>query len=309
MFQISLLFFSPILSIAVIAEYSLRQIPNDYSYKNQWMERNCKNIHVLFLGSSSVLFSIDPTYLEKKSFNGAHVSQSLNYDNFIFNKFINQMDSLDFLVLDINYLSPFCSLEKSEEWWRVKNYSIYYGYNTEEIKYNYELAIHKLSTFKNASYGFLTAIGLKHYSNITVNQFGYGINYSSKNKRVDWNSGKDEALKHNNWIKEEEHFELINKNKSYVNDIIKKCFDRKIKVLLISTPTCDSYRNNLNTDFLKKKNDFCISFGKLFNNVSYFNFSNDKRFVDNDFFDGNHLNEIGAKKFTTLINDQLSNWK
>ena len=311
MFQILLFFFLPILSIALIAEYSLRQIPNDYSYKNQWMEKNSKNISILCLGPSSVYYAIDPEYLDKKAFNGSHVSQSINYDSFIFNKFINQMDSLQYLVLDIDYWSPFSSLETSDEWWRAKNYSLYYGcdYHQGEIKYNYELAVHKLSTFKNALNGLKTFLGLHSYSNINVNELGFGLNYSSKKRSLDWHNGKPNALRHNDWIKKQMSFNLIDKNRMYLNEIIKRCTERNIKVLLISPPTFKTYFVELDPNYLKIKNEFCRSFVSNANNVAFADFSNDNRFVDEDYFDANHLNEIGAKKFTAIINNQLSNWK
>ena len=71
--RILLLFFLPIVFIALIAEYSIRQIPNDYSYKNQWMETNSKSINILCLGPSSVYYGINPQYFDKKAFNGSHV--------------------------------------------------------------------------------------------------------------------------------------------------------------------------------------------------------------------------------------------
>ena len=309
--QIIFIFFLPILCVAIVAEYSLRQIPNDYSYKNQWMEMNSKNIHILCLGSSSVFFGINPIYFDKKAFNGAHVSQSLAYDNFIFNKFINRMDSLQYLVLDINILSPFSSLENTEEWWRVKNYCIYYGsnYHPGEIKYNYELAVHKLSTFKNALNGLKSILGLHQYSNINVSELGFGLNYSSKNKILDWDNGKPNALRQNELIKKQVPLNLMVKNKMYINEIIKKCVERNIKVLLISTPSYRTFRENLDTNYLKVKNEFCRSFVSEKNNVEFVDFSNDIRFIEEDYFDAYHLNEIGAKKFTTIINDKLSNWK
>ena len=309
--EITFIFFLPILCIAVVAEYSIRAIPNDYSYKNQWMENNCKNLNILCLGPSSVYYGINPKYFDKKSFNGAHVSESLNYDNFIFNKFIDQMDSLQYLVLDIDYWSPFSSLETGQEWWRATYYNIYYGCKKHrgEIKYNFEMAIHNFSTFKKAGQGFLNVIGFQNISNNNITKLGFGTNYSQKNKILDWNNGKNQALNHNNWIKEQEHFNLVNKNKTYLNEILKKCASKNIRVLMISTPTCNSYRENLNVNYLKRKNDFCNSFVASFNNVSYLDFSSDKSFIDEDFFDGSHLNEIGAKKFTGLINQKILGWQ
>jgi len=308
LFEIVLFIFLPIICIASIAEYSIRQLPNDYSYKNQWMEENCQKLTTLCLGPSSCYYGIDPTYFNKKAFNGAHVSQSLNYDNFIFNKFINKMDSLQYVVVCIDYWSPFYSMEYAPEYWRIKNYNIYYGcdYKKGELKYKYELTFHNLSTFKNAAKGLLTATGLKQYSNSNVNELGYGLNYSSKNKKSDWDNGEFYAVKHNNAIKSVEQLNLINKNKEFVMDICKKCSDRNIKVLLISTPTYKSYQEYLNKDYLQNKNEFCVFFEQTYNNVSYIDYSNDKRFVAEDFYDSCHLNDIGARKLSMIINKKLT---
>ena len=221
------------------------------------------------------------------------------------------MDSLQYLVLNIDYWSPFSSLETSDEWWRAKNYSIYYGsaYHQGEIKYNYELAVHKLSTFKNALTGLKIILGLGQYSNINVNELGFGVNYLSKNRSLDWHNGKPNALRHNVWIEGEMPLNLINTNRKYVSAIIEKFVQRDIKVLLITSPTYKTYRENLDTNYLKLKDEFCRSFVNEGNNVAFADFSNDIRFVEEDYFDANHLNEIGAKKFTTIVNDQLSNWK
>ena len=309
--KILLFFLLPALLLAGVSEYSIRQIPNDYSYKNSWMTKNCKNLNILCLGSSTVFFGINPNHFKTKAFNASHISQTLNYDNFIFNKFINQMDSLKYLLLDINYISPFTSLENSEEWWRVKYYSIYYDndFHRGELKYNYELAVHNLSTFESAGNGILLKLGMSNYSKIKVNELGFGTNYSLNKRTKNWNDGKEEALKHSIWLKREKDLDLIDNNKIYVNDILKKCAARKIKVLLISTPVSQTYVSNLNNNYLKKKTEFCNSFKDSSNNISYIDFSSDNRFIDEDFFDANHLNETGARKFTIIINDILSKWK
>lgn len=305
--QMLLIYFLPALCIAVVAEYSIRKLPNDYSFKNQWMEKNCKSLNTLCLGPSSIYYAIDPTYFEKKTFNASHISQSINYDNYIFNKFINKMDSLQCVILCIDYWSPFSSLENYKEWWRARNYSIYYECDIHkgEIKYNYELYTPNYRTFKMAVKGFLTAIGLKTYSNINVNEHGYGINYSSANKNEDWDNGKSSAMRHNKINKKTRHLNLINKNTEHVKDIVKKCAARNVDVLLITTPTLKSYRENLDNYYLQKKNNFCNFFVKSFNNVSFIDFSDDNRFSDEDFFDASHLNEIGAKKLTKLVNAKI----
>lgn len=99
------LFIIPILLGLVFCEHFLRKIPNDYSFKNEWLSNNARTIQVLNMGSSHAFYGIEPNLFSCKAFNAAHVSQSIKYDHFIFSKFVNDMDSLKVLVLPISYFS------------------------------------------------------------------------------------------------------------------------------------------------------------------------------------------------------------
>ena len=304
-FEIIFYFLLPLTVIAVVAEYSLRSVPNDYAYKNDWLEENAQAVNILCLGPSTVFYDINPVYLDKVGFNAAHVSQSIKYDHFIFNKFYEQMDSLQYVIIGIDPWTPHGTMEDNDEWWRVKYYSIHYGcdYHKGERRYNYELHIHNLRVFKEAFRGLLTLIGLKNESHITVNSLGYGTNYTLKERAPNWNDGKPEALSHNNLIKESLKLNEIVNNREYITDISNKCKERNIEVILICTPLHNSYFDNIDEEYVKDRNDFCNSFANQFDNVSFYDFSDDKRFSEDDFYDFNHLNENGAKKFTMILNN------
>ena len=61
-------------------ELLLRNIPNDYSFKKNYLNTKSNSIEVLFLGSSHIYYGINPEYISRNSFNGSHISQSLNFD-------------------------------------------------------------------------------------------------------------------------------------------------------------------------------------------------------------------------------------
>jgi hypothetical protein len=42
-------------------------------------------------------------------------------------------------------------------------------------------------------------------------------------------------------------------------------------------------------------------------NVYYYNFLDDNDFVEDDFFDADHLNELGAMKFTKKVDSAIKN--
>ena len=41
--------------------------------------------------------------------------------------------------------------------------------------------------------------------------------------------------------------------------------------------------------------------------VPYFDYLKDPRFVADDFYDSNHLSDIGAEKFTKILNEDIKN--
>lgn len=302
-------FLLPATIIAVVSEYSLRKIPNDYSFKNQWLTQNSQEVEVLALGASTVLYDINPQYLNKKGFNAAHLSQSLKYDHFIFNKYIDKMPSLEYVILGIEYWSPFGDIEDSPEWWRVKFYNIHYGGNFYrwEGKYNYELYFRNVATFKTATNGLLTLMGLKNETRRTVNELGYGANYTIENRQNNWDNGEIEVNRHNSLISSALESNVIAQNKKYVDEIIKECKKRNIKVLLVNFPLYSSYRSLQKEEFLSIQKDFCKSFDEQYNNVSFFDFSDNDYFTEPDFYDANHLNEIGSKKFTLMLDSIINN--
>ena len=95
----------PIFFIAVVAEIFLRKIPNDYRIKKQYFEWHSAEIKVLFLGSSHAYYGINPIYMKESSFNAAYVSQSLEIDYEILNKYKSSLKSLRTIILPVSYFS------------------------------------------------------------------------------------------------------------------------------------------------------------------------------------------------------------
>ena len=51
------------------------------------------------------------------------------------------------------------------------------------------------------------------------------------------------------------------------------------------------------------------SIASEYDNCVYVNLISDNRFNDKDFFDADHLTEIGAKKFSKKVNTILNDWQ
>lgn len=294
----TILLLIPVIIGVAFSEIVPRRSDNDYKYKNNWLSENASSVQVLNLGSSHAYFGIDPTQFELMEFNGAHVSQDIHYDYFIFNKFVDKMKALEYLILPISYFTPTSNLEEGEEQWRVKSYCIYYHcpYHLFEPEYNLEI-------YNGIHPGVIIRTFLGWQSNRYCTDLGQGTQYKLEYRSENWkSSGATAAKRHTrNCI----NSERIEQNKQWVKEIIENCEKSGIKVILLTTPTYDTYREHLNPEQLEEMKKFCIDIQNSSRNVIYLNMLNDQRFIECDFYDADHLNEHGAIKLSKILNDYI----
>ena len=100
----------------------------------------------------------------------------MDYDIEILKKYEKQSKQLKYIVIPIDYMSLFSRLETEVESWRVKNYTIYYGFNR---RYNFNDKFEILNgkildkIFRIVNFYF------KNDSSLTCNNLGWGIKYNS----------------------------------------------------------------------------------------------------------------------------------
>lgn len=291
------LFIVPICILLFVSEYYLRKIPNDYQYKNEWLSKYGKDIKIINFGSSHTYNGIKPKYFTHKSFNAAHPSQSIKYDHFIFNKFIDDLDSLKVAILPLSYFSITYELENSIEDWRIKDYSIYYNckIHKSELKYNFEIYHIHYQQVLSSMLGTSNRMG--------CDDLGSAITNKLSNRSKQWKStGETAAKRHTSKIIDSS---IVYNNKKLLTDIITSCKYRNVSVILLTTPTFETYRNYLNENQLNLMLECGRFFENTYSNVHYLNLLDDSRFDEHDFLDADHLNEFGAEKLTTLLDHYI----
>ena len=82
------------------------------------------------------------------------------------------------------------------------------------------------------------------------------------------------------------------------------CKSHNIQLILITTPCWHSYYNNLNKEQLDKMYELTHRFQKQFD-VPYLDYLKDTRFEADDFYDSNHLSDVGAIKFTKILDEDI----
>ncbi|WP_339626865.1 hypothetical protein [uncultured Winogradskyella sp.] len=294
-----ILFLIPIVVLAISLETIIRHIPNSYELKSEYLENNAERIETLILGSSHSFYGINPKYFTAPAFNMSNVSQSPDVDLAILKSYEHQLTNLKTVVIRLSYDTLFEQLKLSPEDWRLKDYKLYTNVDLDyTLKHNSEVL----------------AIGLKQSLEVLKNEYfnnmpllncdslGFG-KVKSQLKKIDLdNAGRIAAKRHtiSSWY-------LLHKNSEVFKKIIEHCNQRHIKVLVVTPPAYKSYVNNLNTNQVDKMVETGISLGEKYENCSYHNFMTRLNLIHSDFYDADHLNSTGAKKFSLILNSLIEN--
>ena len=170
-------FVLPVLLFAIVLEVLLRQIPNDYIFKKEYLDAHSNEIEVLILGSSHSYFGIDPIYFDLETFNGSHIAQFLQYDLKIVKNYENRFTNLKYIVLPISAFTMFATGTEAR---RIKNYVLYYN-------------IKSFNSFKDFTEIFNNSLenNLKRFTSfylfgeahVKVSELGWATSYKSENAK------------------------------------------------------------------------------------------------------------------------------
>ncbi|QDO92552.1 hypothetical protein FNB79_00655 [Formosa sediminum] len=279
-------------------EFLLRQIPNAYQIKSNYLIENKDSIQTLLVGSSHVLYGINPDFLTDKALNYGNVSQTIDIDYDIVSQYITELQALSTVVLRWSYTTPFEQLKKGDERWRLKDYAIYTTVHTEtKLKYHFEMFSVKLKYNIERLYNYyILKKEIEH-----TNTSGWSMHMDAS-KLVNLETLGERIAKKHTAITDNYYTENVN----ILERIVKMCNKHNINVLLVTMPAYHSYVNKLDTLQLRKTIDAGVNMQQQYENCRYFNLLNDKRFDKQDFIDVDHLNATGAEKFSKLIDSLLT---
>lgn len=290
---LSIVFSCSIIITLIIGEFIVRTIPNPYKTKNEWMLKNADKVNTIVLGSSHTYFGIRPEFIDSM-YNLANTSQNLKYDYFILEKYGNLCSNLKTVILPISYFTFFTKgFENGNSWYYATYYKIYMNcsFHSNFSKYNAEV-------FHPSVYFGKLKSWLLGINNNTCDSLGWGLNYSLEKKKQSWdNTASTEAAKRHT----AENWNYLSDNHSYLDKIISYCKARNIRLVFITTPTWHTYNEKLDKKQLDKMYDIIYSY----TDIEYHDYLKDNRFAEDDFYDGDHLSDVGAKKFTLILKNEI----
>lgn len=263
------------------------------------MQKNAEDVEILIFGSSHTFYGIRPEFFEEKAFNLANASQNIRQDLYLLKYWANRYKKLKTVIYPISFSSWFGSgLEHGSESYRCRYYKIYMDCDLYPDLSLYNL---ELSNLRTAG-GKLTKL-LKRNSALGYDKYGWGSTYKLANKNmVDWNDGTEaEAAVKRHTVK---NWENIEQNCTQMKELADFCKSHHVQLVLITTPCWHSYYDQLDNKQLTKMYELTHKFQQEYN-LPYFDYLKDTRFEADDFYDSNHLSDVGAIKFTKFLDTDI----
>lgn len=279
-------------------EFALRSLPNDIKYKSEYLRNNGAKLKLLILGSSNTAMDLNPQYLSvQPSFNCAYSAQSLEFDEWIYKHYYDIFDSLQYIVLDMNYRELWhenTPSGKSPTY--VKKYCIYYN-----LPY-YKGFCNEFEISANITDIYNTIFNIKRQTSFrTVDSLGFqsgyyddiGYDESEWKEYAKYIADYYDAGK----VKDDVFF----KNISYLYTIASMARQKGVVLIVLTCPVHRFLSGAIKKNQYQKMISVMNSLCEKFDNVRYYNFFYSTEFKDCEFYNVDHLNGNGSKHFTRIV--------
>lgn len=289
-----IIFSGVVICLLIAGEFIVRKLPSSYATKAGYIKNHGDEIATLILGSSHTYYGLNPEEMGDSVFNLANISQTPEYDLALLEHFSGYIPHLRTLILPVSYFTyvdP--EIEKSEAWTLGIKYKTRMGLplHSDMSVYNLELA--DFDSYK----GQLSNIIKKAPSNVSSEK-GFGLNYNLGMRSPNWKEeGKKRAEAHT--VDNPERGEKVVDVQRKLLDLAKS---RGWQVIFITTPGYKSYTDNLDPAQEKMMRHYIEQLKKEYN-IIYLDLLRDKRFGEDDFYDPDHLSDVGAAKLSKIIKE------
>ena len=292
-----------IVLISATIECLLLLKPNEYSYKRKYVETHINDIECLLLGNSHIVFAIHPDSLGDNCFNMATVGRDIKYDLALAKRYVPEMDNLDALIIPLEY-SLFIlgrgepnTLNQNKPLHRQSTYKCmhykYMGIRLDGFWY--------WSEFLNSKFDFLHRFFLKDEDAIECDALGFRAQKIT-DRQSDWEYRYLPPITNMTKEKDETIYAYLN---SVFSTFAELAASKNARLIILFTPMYTTYQQCMDDSVLDEINFFVDNFKAYFQNVEYYDYSHDKRFTEDDFWDASHLSDIGAMKFSHILKEEV----
>lgn len=287
---------------SICFEYMLRQIPNTYIYKQALLEEKGAQIKNLIIGSSVVNCGINPAYLSDSTYNLAISGQWSRYNQAFLEKYINHLPRLQNIFWGISYQTLWIDDSVEQDKTSIAYHKIYMDISADNnLLYNIELISTGSISFRKWSKYYLL-----HKETMHCDSLGVDHSYDLAEKSKAWLEDIPRLIKGHNLLKNEKAMNTFRQNIRRLNEVAKLCHDRRVNLYLVIPPVYKKYCELAKPEQIAEMHTSLKEIADKWNNVYLYDYFNDARFGEDDFFNGNHLSsDTGAMKFTKILQQDV----
>ncbi|MGI9192117.1 MAG: hypothetical protein ACR2IL_08330 [Chitinophagaceae bacterium] len=297
-----LFFLIPVIGFGLM-EISLRQIPNEYKEKYRVLTHDNNTYNTLILGNSFTYFGINPVWMKTPVYNASQINESIFLHHYKFQLALPHFKKLHAIIVPVSNSNLQFYKYPDKKLNLLKNYLMYTGLHAPVSIFNY-FEITSVSLKENIKRLFTYYI--KHDNNWGSNEKGWGNFYLSNQKKDLAQTTKRRYITTQRRIKDGLKEGAFSANINLLNDWMQACRERNIQVLLINMPVSSVMYKKYIPAELKSTDSLMMNLEQAYPNVQYLNLIQSKHFNDNDFYDADHLHEIGAKKMSLMLDSLLN---
>lgn len=281
---------------------------NLFTLKRRLLEVAAPRLEVLTLGSSHAHEGILPLLVHSNAFNLGAVSQSLYYDDKLVRAYAPRLPNLRLVVLPVSYFTLGYEIDQAAESWRTYYYRRYHGVPHRDWRVETHLRNFADWFLYGRDLGLAAVRGQKPEDiRGEYDEAGGHLDTRPPGERTPYpqpdhvrTSAAGSMERHHASMRTEK-FAV---NRARLEELLRWLRARKIEAVFVTLPVSPGYRSLEQPDLLARTSAALANVGREFG-VAWHDFSADPRFVEDDFWDADHLNFTGAAKFSQLLGDEV----
>jgi hypothetical protein len=301
-----LLFCLPLLLVCAALEFRARQFPTSYNVKRRQVELLANDIDTLIIGSSSAYYGIAPKHLSGVAYNLANVSETLYYNDALAAKVIPMLPKLKRVLVQIQYISLYNTMEDSTERWRMYYYQQAWDIAPVRLQDRLDARMFSRAALNGPGNIRKALAGLLHgeaHGSDPIDDRGW---WCPANEEIDPAAiGPARARitldRHHLGMKSADEA----RNIACLEHIASLLRDRRIELVFVTLPVWHTYSDGMNRNTWARTQSVVNRLCKTCN-ARYLSFLTCPSLGAGDFVDADHLNPQGAVKFTNLLDAALA---
>jgi hypothetical protein len=292
----------------LIVELAIGNTHVAFNIKADYFKENKSTVKGLVLGSSQSHCAIDPDHFEYASMaNLAQGGQTLPTNEKFFDQYIDDMDSLEFLILELSYHTLEYRLEMNDVT-KHRNLRLY-GIN----EFNRAVWPLDYSLVLSSPYEYLELLNPLS-EQLNINRYGALNDIKSVapvNLRFEKLNYDEEAIANqlnNRFITRhrKRNLDALPVNKEVVKRLINKAQALNLHVILIQPPLYKTYMAERIPDKLEKMETFLAELSAAHEDVLIIDCNEELQLDVRDYLNEDHTNYRGAEKVTELLSRRIS---